>query len=142
MQRWLLLAYNVPREPTANRVSVWRKLKRLGAVLLNDAAWALPATAQTAEQLQWLATEIKELDGTCTLWKAELLEGDERALIEQFAAQLEQPYREILAALKRKDPDLPALSRRYQLLQSQDYFRSPLSQRVQDALVAKGASSK
>ena len=25
---WLLLSYKVPREPTANRVSVWRKLKK------------------------------------------------------------------------------------------------------------------
>lgn len=142
MQRWLVLAYNVPREPTANRVSIWRKLKRLGAVLLNDAAWALPATPQTAEHFQWLATEIKELGGTCTVWRAELMEGDEQALVKQFAEQLDEPYREILAALKRKAADLPALSRRYQLLQAQDYFRSGLGKRVREALIAKGASTK
>ena len=46
---WLLLAYKVPRDPSASRVRVWRKLKRLGAVALQDAlaydeppAWYYP----------------------------------------------------------------------------------------------------
>ena len=29
-QKWLMLVYRVPREPTSCRVYVWRKLKRLG----------------------------------------------------------------------------------------------------------------
>jgi hypothetical protein len=144
VQRWLLLAYKVPRQPTVKRVTVWRKLKRLGAVLLNDAAWVLPATPQTTEQFQWLATEIKELGGEYTLWNAELvLDGQEQDLMKQFAAQVEEPYRKILAGLKRKKPDLPALSRRYQQVQAQDYFHSELGKRVLEALVtARGAAIK
>lgn len=144
MQRWLLLAYKVPRQPTVKRVTVWRKLKRLGAVLVNDAAWVLPATPQTTEQFQWLATEIKELGGEYTLWKAELvLDGQEQDLVKQFIAQVEAPYREILAGLKRKKPDLAALSRRFQQVQAQDYFRSELGKRVLAALVAaRGAAEK
>lgn len=150
MQKWLLLAYKVPREPTVNRVSVWRKLKRLGAVLLNDAAWVLPATPRTTEQLEWLVTEIEELGGEATLWRAELVQaGQEKELIRRFSAQVEEPYREILAGLKRRKPDLAALSRRYRQIQEQDYFRSELGKRVFDALLAakgatgaKGAASK
>ena len=33
---WLLLAYKIPREPTAGRVYVWRKLKQLGAIAVQD----------------------------------------------------------------------------------------------------------
>ena len=47
---WLLLAYKVPRDPSAARVYVWRKLKKLGAVALQDAVWVLPSTPQTLEQ--------------------------------------------------------------------------------------------
>ena len=47
MQTWVLLHYKIPREPTAPRVYVWRKLKRLGAILLQDAVWVLPATPHT-----------------------------------------------------------------------------------------------
>jgi len=36
---WIVLTYRVPREPSANRVYVWRKLKQLGAIALQDAAW-------------------------------------------------------------------------------------------------------
>jgi len=41
---WVVLVYKIPREPAAGRVSVWRKLKRLGALLLHDAVWLLPET--------------------------------------------------------------------------------------------------
>ncbi len=49
---WVLLVYKIPREPTASRAQVWRKLKRLGALLLHDAVWVLPATPWTREQFQ------------------------------------------------------------------------------------------
>jgi hypothetical protein len=60
---WLLLLYKVARQPSARRVYIWRKLKRLGALLLHDAAWVLPATPRTREQFQWLAAEalLKQL---------------------------------------------------------------------------------
>ena len=55
---WLLLAYKIPREPSASRVYVWRKMKQLGAVLLQDAVWVLPESARTREQFQWLAADL------------------------------------------------------------------------------------
>src|SRR4051794_32701297 len=58
--RWLLLLYKIPREPTVGRVSVWRKLKRLGAILLHDAVWVLPPSPRTKEEFQWLVAEIQE----------------------------------------------------------------------------------
>ena len=59
---WVLLTYKIPREPTASRAYVWRKLKRLGALLMHDAVWVLPVTPWTHEQLQWLVVEIGELE--------------------------------------------------------------------------------
>ena len=55
---WVLLVYKIPREPTSSRAQVWRKLKRLGALLLHDAVWVLPATPWTREQFQWFRTPI------------------------------------------------------------------------------------
>ena len=55
--QWLLLLYKVPPEPTAHRVSVWRKLKRLGAILLHDSVWVLPPSTRTIEELRWLAAD-------------------------------------------------------------------------------------
>jgi hypothetical protein len=136
VRSWILLAYNVPRQPSASRVYVWRKLKRLGAVLLQDAVWALPDTPQTKEHFQWLAAEIEELKGEATLWEAKLLaNGQEERLMRQFGATVEIGYREILDELKKKEPDLPSLSSRYQQLATQDYFRSKLGGRVRAELV-------
>src|SRR5690349_17969337 len=99
MKPWLLLIYRIPREPTAGRVFVWRKLKQLGAIALQDAAWVLPATARTQEQLQWLASEITELGGDALLWEAEQIYATHSdALREQFEQQVDTEYREILVA--------------------------------------------
>ena len=137
MAAWLLLIYKVSPEPTARRVYVWRKLKRLGAILLHDSVWVLPPTPYTREQLQWLAAEIGEMEGEAMLWEATLASPEQdTALIQQFQTQVENAYSEILAQLQHKDCDLEALSRRYQQVQITDYFRSQLGQQVRQALLA------
>jgi len=134
---WLLLIYRIPREPTAARVYVWRKLKQLGAVAMQDAVWVLPATPRTREQLQWLAAEIVELGGEASLFASQaLLAGQQAALQEQFQSPVRAAYGEILSALKRRQPDLPALSKRFQQAKAQDYFQCPLGEEVRRKLVA------
>jgi hypothetical protein len=134
---WLLLLYKIPPEPSAGRVYIWRKLKRLGALLLHDGVWVLPATARTQEQFQWLAAEIGEFGGEATVWESRaLLPGQANTVIEQFSTQVEAAYAEILAELSNGQPDLPALSRRYQQAKAKDYFQSPLGQQLRQALLA------
>ncbi len=136
---WLLLVYRIPREPTAGRVFVWRKLKQLGAIALQDAVWVLPKTPRTQEQFQWLAAEITELQGEAVLWEAaQLYATDLEALRQQFVDPIEVEYHEILAALKKKDRDLAALSQRFQEAQLRDYFKSDLGQKTRDKLLSFG----
>lgn len=136
MSSWVLLVYKIPREPTALRAHVWRKLKRLGALLLHDAVWVLPATSWTREQFQWLTVEITELGGDAMLWESHMvLAGQEEALIQRFLAQVDSAYGEILAELEKEDADLVALSRKYQQVQAQDYFHSELGKQVRAALI-------
>jgi hypothetical protein len=138
-QKWLLLIYRIPREPTAGRVYVWRKLKQLGAIALQDAAWVLPRTARTLEQLQWLASEISELQGEAVLWEAEQIYAtDSESLRRQFIETVEGEYREILTALKKKGRDLAALSKRFQDASSRDYFQSKLGPQTRQRLLAAG----
>ena len=134
---WLLFVYKVPSEPSARRVYVWRKLKRLGAILLHDSAWVLPATARTRENLQWLAAEIDEMTGEAFLWESSLmLYGQDAALQQQFRAQTDDEYQSILTALAQPECDVEALARRYQQATTQDYFQSALSEQVREALIA------
>jgi hypothetical protein len=134
---WLVLVYKIPREPTAGRVYVWRKLKQLGAIALQDAVWVLPATPRTREQFQWLATEIVELGGQTSLFTSQaVLDRQHETLKEQFEAPVRNAYREILKCLGRRKADLAALAKRYQQVKSQDYFQCPLGEQVRQKLLA------
>jgi hypothetical protein len=66
--RWAILIYHLPREPSRHRVAVWRRLKTLGALYLQDGVAALPEDAVTREQLEWLQIRIREAGGEATLW--------------------------------------------------------------------------
>ena len=40
---WQIITYRLPKEPSRHRVAVWRELRRLGAVSLQQGTWAVPA---------------------------------------------------------------------------------------------------
>jgi hypothetical protein len=97
----------------------------------------LPNTPPTLEHFRWLAAEIVEMNGQASLWESRhLLDGQEEALVMQFAALVAGPYRTILSSLKGKAPHLTALSRSYQQTLAVDYFKSPLGPKVRSALIA------
>ena len=132
----MLLVYKIPREPTSSRATIWRKLKRLGALLLHDAVWVLPATPWTREQFQWLAVEIGELEGEAYLWESHLLlNGQAEVLMQQFQARVNSAYQDILSELEQDEADLVALSRKYQQVRAQDYFHSALGRHVRERLM-------
>jgi hypothetical protein len=137
VRSWVLLLYKVPSEPSARRVYVWRKLKRMGALLLHDAVWVLPASPYTIEQFQWLAAEIREMEGSAMVWESRLLATDrqDEALVTQFTAQVDSVYRALLADLEREDADAAEISRRFQQVQLQDYFHSELGKQVRERLL-------
>jgi hypothetical protein len=55
---WLLLIYQLPSSHSPARVKVWRRLQRIGAVLLKNSAWAMPESDDAREDLEWLKAEI------------------------------------------------------------------------------------
>jgi hypothetical protein len=91
--QWILLSYRIPREPSTPRITVWRKLERLGVARLGDGLVGLPADARTREQLDWLATEIREADGSATVWLGSPASvADEDAIIEAMRAARAAEY--------------------------------------------------
>lgn len=138
MNFWLLLHYKLPNKPSALRVYVWRKLKRLGAILLQDAVWALPDLPRTAEQIQWLTAEIQEMGGSAYCWKASTIFGEDSICItQQFKAQVDAIYSDLLKKLEKPHADLQELSRQYQEAASKDFFHSELGALVREKLISK-----
>jgi hypothetical protein len=116
---------------------VWRKLKRLGALILHDSIWVLPDTSRTREQFQWLAAEISEMEGEAMFWEAQPVSGNqEDVLMKRFIEQVNEVYEDILTRIRKRNPDLAALSQLYQQAKMSDYFQSELGQKVREALSA------
>ena len=63
--------------------------------------------------------------------------GQDTNLVEQFNAQVDTAYTEILTQLEREDADLAVLSKQYQQVSLQDYFQSPLGVRVREILLSR-----
>ena len=138
--RWLILIYHLPRDPSRHRVAVWRKLKALGAIYLQDGAAVLPEDAVTREQLEWLQLRIREADGEASLWEAlPNTVAEDRFLVEEFRASHDAAYKKLIEAsnrLRRKAAlgsdkallleELGKMEREFQTERRRDYFRSPL----------------
>ena len=146
--RWVLLVYRIPREPSRHRVAVWRKLKDLGALYLQDGVAALPEDAVTREQMEWLQLRVREAGGGATLWEARPgTAAEEAGLVESFRSSREEAYRAIVAEaerIRRKAElgggalaeQLVKLERTFRGERRRDYFRSPLRKEAADALRA------
>jgi len=138
MNTWLLLHYKLPNKPSALRVYIWRKLKRLGAILLHEAIWVLPDLPRTAEQVQWLTAEIQEMGGEAYSWRANTIlgQGDE-SITQQFNEQVDAVYSDLLKKLEKPRADLHGISRGYQQTAAQDFFHSKLGYLVREKLTSK-----
>jgi uncharacterized protein YdbL (DUF1318 family) len=96
---WALLSYRLPREPSTPRITLWRKLKKLGVAQLADGVVALPADARTREQLEWLAEEVIESGGQAGVWLARpSTAAQERELAAQIADARAAEYTELASA--------------------------------------------
>jgi hypothetical protein len=132
---WLILHYQLPREPSAPRVSTWRKLKKLGAVLVNETFWVLPENNRTREHFRWLASSILEYGGQVSVFSgSSVLAGQDETLKQLFLEMVEPAYQEILELLEQDEPDLLTLSRQFQSVLSQDHLKSALGKQVKAAL--------
>src|SRR5690242_5916448 len=96
--QWVMLAYRLPRTPSTPRISLWRKLRRLGVAQIVDGVVALPATADTREQLEWLAEDVVQTGGEATIWLAEpATAGEQRRLAEAMTERIDAEYRAVTA---------------------------------------------
>ena len=93
--RWLVLVYKVPAEPTRLRAGVWRKIKGMGAIYLQNSVAALPHSPSAERSLRLLRNEISEMGGSASLMVSDVLAG--AADIQQaFNAARDDEYEEIV----------------------------------------------
>ncbi len=143
---WLILLYAVRAGHSTSRVSLWRKLKKFGAIQLNTSAYVLPDEPTHNERFQWLAKQVRDDGGEATLIRAKEIEGlPHKKVVQLFNDERTRDYDQLVETLKRfiqrnkkrhtetAASDLGKCERRLQEIQDIDYFDCPAAH---DALMA------
>lgn len=72
---WLVLVFQFPKGAGSERVRIWRRLQRVGAVALKSSVYVLPTSEQTREDFQWLLTELQSGGAEATLMTSRIIDG-------------------------------------------------------------------
>src|SRR5882757_2041254 len=144
MNSWILILYTLPTSQNAGRVSLWRKLKKFGALPLKTSAYVLPDEPVHYERFQWLAEQVREGGGEATLIKVSEIEGlPHEKVVQLFNEARTKDYAELIADLskfvaknKKKlreefHAELENFQSRFHELRDMDYFNCPKAQDAQ-----------
>ena len=102
-QGWVLLIYRVPPEPSNNRVTVWRNLKRMGGLYLQQCVCIVPAFPACVARVQTIAQRITAYGGSYNSFRVRELEPqEETALLDSFRELSRKEYAEILEECRTK----------------------------------------
>ncbi len=119
---WRVITYRLPAEPSRHRVAVWRELRRLGAVALQQGTWAVPdgepfEVGFSAAQLEELFTAQREAEwgefvSDCGKYETELAGEVAKGKLT-------------LAELDEEEQSLDRLRRWYRTIRARDLFGAP-----------------
>jgi hypothetical protein len=141
---WLLLIYTVPARPTRKRASIWREVKKIGAIYLRDGVCVLPERPETFGAVEAIAARVREFEGEATVVTGATIDAARRdAVIAAFASARSAEYTEVrreaerllehithetehreftFAELEELEEDLTKLRRWMTQVRSRDYF--------------------
>ena len=142
---WLLLLLRLPATHKAERVAIWRKLKKSGAIQIQTSTYVLPDEPARYELFQWLTQEIRSAGGDATLVRAREIEGlPNEKLIELFNTARAKEYATLRESLRRalshrrKTRSLPAVGdnldrvrKQFREIRQTDFFNCPRAQDVE-----------
>src|SRR4029450_9528057 len=134
---WLLLLLRLPTTQKAERVAIWRKLKKSGAIQIQTSTYVLPDEPARYEAFQWLTQEVRDAGGDATLVRAREIEGlPNNKLVALFNSARAKQYSELKKLLqklierpKRTESefaaaDLARLTRQFREIREVDFFDS------------------
>lgn len=154
---WLLLTYKVPPEPAAKRVALWRKLKGMGAVYLQNGVCLLPKTDDHVRRLKMLENDIAEAGGEAVILQTVALDpAQEAKVLTRFKTERDEAYAEFIdkcddferevakevtashytyAELEENDVDLKKLQGWLAKIQKLDFYNADRATEAEQRLV-------
>ena len=139
---WLVFSYSLPSKSSSPRVSVWRQLKRVGAISPVSGAYILPDNDACTETFNWLAQQVRQANGQALVMVVEKFQDlTDQTLITLFNQARQGNYATIdekvtlLAEVIHQDmsdqerlaakDELDGLQQQYADIARIDYFVSP-----------------
>ena len=114
--RWLLFIYRVPAEPSSHRTYLWRQLKLLGAVYLQQSSAILPDDPTLRDALNALGARVQEAGGEVSLLDtASPTEEWEAQLLARFREARDAEYGEVAENVERFEDEIRREERRGRL---------------------------
>lgn len=102
-QAWILVVYRVPTEPASRRVTIWRDLKRLGVLYLQQCVCILPRLQPVQGELERIIAKIPPLGGEYTRFDIPTMPAAENEkIIAAFRALRDKEYAEIVEECSTK----------------------------------------
>jgi hypothetical protein len=144
---WLLLGYTLPRDPSRTRVSLWRKLKKVGAVNLQQSVWLLPDSKENFALFGEIKKEVQRNSGEAFVMKTTTDQNEQASFIARFHEARNEEYRELLeqcgeffkeldketarenftfAEVEENEEELSKLRQWYGKIKTRDTFGAPL----------------
>ncbi len=143
---WRILTYRLSKEQSRHRVAVWRELRRVGAVALQSATWAVPSGASFDEGLAKAVALVERAEGHALVFDVSPADGNVAALEELYTTEREAEWTEFcsecdkavaelhgevekekftLAELDEEEQNLDRLRRWFRELRAKDLFGAP-----------------
>src|SRR5690349_6199613 len=94
---WRLLIYRLPPQPSRPRVAIWRELRRLGALPLQQSVVIVPETEPFTDAISAIVERIDREGGTSHAFLlADLPAEHHRRLTREWNALRDHEYAEII----------------------------------------------
>ena len=140
---WLMLTFTLPTKRASQRVEVWRKLKRIGALPLGPPGYLLPHTVLNQEHFEWLATAIRGYKGKASVIQVQAIDDlSFEEIVKRFNDSRSRDYQELIDDLSRVQKQkaagglqLASARRRFEEIAAIDFFNCVLRKRAEDLLL-------
>jgi hypothetical protein len=104
---WVIITYRLPSEPSRHRVAVWRELRRVGALSLQQATWVVPARPDFISAVERAIALIEGAGGEAMTLDAVPRGEQMRANLEaSFTAEREDEWHEFLSECDKFDVEI------------------------------------
>jgi hypothetical protein len=103
---WRVIIYRLPAEPSRHRVAIWRELRRLGAVPLQQGTWAVPEGEGFDSGFAQVIEAIKTAGAQPVVLAVTGQDADDANLEALFTEQREAEWAEFLSDCAKYETEL------------------------------------